>query len=439
MKKMFKFLVCAAVVIAGFTACSEEVTPVPDPDGPIQSVEPEGELTNATFNFQLSGSASTRTVYADGNENKNVSDFRVLIFNAIDNTLEVDTVRSLSTDPDSLLTISLVSGSKRIFVYANGGINGSAPFTSPGYASVPATGSVTVANFNGEYLLAPAGGLTPPNFYTDLPGMHSLYPKSSTEKFFYSSTVREALIGLAPGISANDSKVPGTDPVNANNYINVQLDRPVAKVSITKKVPSGNPEVASKIITMDSAGTIVTTSVQYKFWTVNVRMYPFQNYSSGQIVTPGYNPTSATDTTELKNHYARGLGKNSTNEYIEIPNSDAAHPPFYYISENNPSQKMKGNTTIAEVQAIFLPTKNHYVVLNASNPGSSVNYNESGGAFIIYPAAIDLGTASDMYLFKEAGKPGLPENTLFAGADAIKLAKKIYYHLENPSVPPNNT
>jgi hypothetical protein len=440
MKKIFKLLLCAAIVAAGFTACSEEVTPIPEPN-PVIPVENEGVPTNATFSFKLVGNdANTKALYPDGQENLTVTDFRVLIFKA-DNTLEVDTLRTIpTTTTDSLLTIPLVSGTKKIYVYANGGtVTVGPPITAATYLGIPATGGVTsLTGFNAVYSLV-TGTLTPPAFYTDVPNLHALYPKANGEKFFFSSTVKDAIIGLDPGISAADSK----QPTNAN-YITVELERPVAKVSITKNATSGATGVASpesgKIVTRDSSGVI--TDVQYKIWTVNVGMYPFQNTVNGVFTTPEYIPTSATDTTALKNQYAWALGNGTGNAYIAIPNRTVNAPAsgsgsYYYIPENNPSTKMKGNTTIAEVEAVFKPTKNHYVILDAAKPGSGVNYNEALSQFTIYPAAADLGSETDMYLFIKTGVNGLLENTLFAGANALKLAKKIHYHLKNPTVAPN--
>jgi hypothetical protein len=438
MKKIFKLLMCAAIVAAGFTACSEEVTPIIEPGPGIDQANSEGTPTHATFSFKLIGSAATKALNPDNQENSNVANFRVLIFRS-DNTLEVDTVRNIAAG-DSLLTIPLQSGTKKIYVYANGGaVTTSAPFTAAGYLTIPATGAVSVlGDINGVQSLV-SGSLTPPAYYTDVPTLHTLYPKTSTERFYFSSTVEEAIIGLDPGISAADSKDP-----NSVNYKNVFLERPVAKVSITKNETSGATGVVSptsgEIVTRDSTGVI--TSVQYKIWTVNVGLYPFRNTVNGTFTTPEYIPTSPTDTTNLKNYYAWGLGNGSGNAYIAIANRTTAPPSgggsYYYIPENNPSVKMKGNTTIAEVQAVFKPTHNHYVKLDGAKPGSGINYNEALTQFFAYPASGNLATASDMYLFIKTGVNGLLENTLFAGPDALKLAKKIYYHLENPTIAPNS-
>jgi hypothetical protein len=447
MKKMFKLLMCAAIVAAGFTACSEEVTPI-DPTNPNETDGPvvQGQPTNATFSFRLSEGARTRTVNPDNNENKTVTEYRLLIFKASDNSLEIDTVKTVSAVGDSLLTIKLVSGTKRIFIYANGGINAGPPVTAPPYLETPGSGGTfaigtgSYGDINGEYKFVTTS-LTAPAVYTDVPRMHSLYPVASGEKFFYSSTVRESTKGLDPGISAIDSNDP-----NSTNYMVVNLDRPVAKVSITKGIPSGPGATGTNIITRDSAGVI--SNVVYKFWTVNVGMYPFQNWVNGKIATPEYLPLSENDTTNLKNYYARELGS-GTNAYIAIADRvmtpTLAPPPapgsgsYYYIPENNPSVKMKGNTTIAAVEVTFTPTHLHYVKLDAAQPGSGVHYVAGTGTFTPYPASGNLPSVQangDMYLFTKTGVLGLLENTLFAGTDALKLVKKITYHILNPTQPP---
>jgi hypothetical protein len=437
MKKMFKLLMCAAIVAAGFTACSEEVTPIDSnnpggTDGPVV----KGEQTNATFSFKLSGTApSTKTVNPASFENTNVTEFRVLIFDAEDgDKLEIDTARTIANNAplaDSLLTIPLISGQKKIFVFANAGTTAAA-MTSNSTPSIPAKGSITtLGDINGAYSFVT--GSTGP--FTDIPGMHSLYPTAAAGKFFFSSSVRDAVKGLTAGVSAADSK----DPDNSN-YITISLDRPVAKVAITKRATSGPDAPTNTIITQDSAGVILTmpvanNSVKYKFYTVNVAMYPFQKGTNTQIETPWYEPTAPIDPLSL-NHYADALGSGSNADILVASRSgDPTAASFYYIPENNPNIKMKGNTTFAAVEAIFLPTKHHHVVLNATST-AGVNYNESQGFFTLTVSGDDLTTASDMYRYKVEGTPGLPGNTLFAGPDAVKLARKIYYHLENPSIAP---
>jgi hypothetical protein len=467
MKKMFKLLMCAAIVAAGFTACSEEVTPITDPTNPtVGPGEEEGQPTNATFSFKLSGtSANTKSLYPDATEVNppTVSEFRVLIFKG--NDIEVDTARAITTG-DSLLTISLTAGQKRIYVYTNGGYTpaGTNPYTPPtwpGYVGIPGKGAATtLANMNGIFRLAAAYLPAPvrADILSDLPEMHKLYPNPNSaaggptvSKFFFSNSVSNTLVTLVPGVSAADSKDPAGGA--ANNYIDIELERPVAKVSITKAIeskPDTGPLTQNTIITRDSSGII--TEVKYQIWSANVSMYPFQittGTGGAELVTPGYVPLNDNDTMNLKAQYARELGKyvDNTNQnvYIDIPNRGANAPAigsgyYYYIPENSPSEIMRGNTTIAAVQATFRPTKFHYVAYNSTyTTHLGVNYNESGGGFTPYPATDDLPSGQtnlNMYLFTKDDVLGLPENTLFAGTDALKLVKKVTYHVLNPGIAP---
>ena len=430
MKKTFKFFMCAAIVAAGFVGCSsEEVTPNENPGGLTEVTD--GTPTTATFSFKLSG-ADTKALTADGSENKTVTEFRVLVFNNADGALEVDTVRAIIAN-DSLLTIPLTSGFKRIYVYANGGITAGPPVSSPAYLGIPAKGSITtVSALNNAYSLVT--GASP---YTDLANMHPLY---AAGKFFYSSTVDSSLISLKPGVSSADSRDPNAS-VSQGNYINVWLERPVAKVSITKKDDSGPATgfVAGKIITRDSSGII--SNVQYRLSGLNAGMFPFKKTGAS---TP--EQTFSTTSDPLRpNFYVDNQGATMANNYIPVNNRGAAADiaigagNYYYLPENNPTTKQLGNTSFASVEATFLPTRLHYVAVNTSASGSGVNYNESMQQFIPTAATTDLATASDMYLLTEPGVNGLAVNTLFAGADAIKLAKKIYYHLKNPTIAPKAT
>ena len=427
MKKTFKFFMCAAIVAAGFVGCSsEEVTPNENPGGLTEVTD--GTPTTATFSFKLSG-ADTKALTADGSENKTVTEFRVLVFNNADGALEVDTARAIIAN-DSLLTIPLTSGFKRIYVYANGGITTGPPVTSPLYLSTPAKGGIAnLSALNGEYRLVTGSGP-----YTDLVNMHPLY---ASGKFFYSSTADSSLISLRPGISSADSKDPNV-AVSKGNYINVWLERPVAKVSITKSDASGPAVgfVAGKIITRDSAGII--SNVQYRLSGLNVGTFPFKKVGAS---TPE-RIFSMTSDPLRPNFYVDNQGATAANNYIPVNNRGVASEiaigsgNYYYLPENNPSTKQLGNTSFGAVEATFLPTRLHYVAVNASAPGSGVNYNESMQQFIPFAATVDLATASDMYLLTVPGVNGLAENTLFAGTDAINLARKVYYHLENPTIAP---
>jgi hypothetical protein len=415
MKKMFKLLLCAAIIAAGFTACSEEVTPI-DPNNPsgTDGTAATGESTYASFSFSVPG-GNTKSL-TTLTENTTIDNYRVMIFDNSTGKLEVDTVKLMgTTNPatDTLLTIILMSGSKRIYVYANGGYTAGPPPTSPTYVDIPAKGAGTfnytygtVSQINSIYTLG--SSTTGTAVQTDLTNMHSLYTGG---KFFYSNPVNENVYNLQPGVTANESQTQGN-----TNRLYIEIDRPVAKLGVRQTAG------ATSIETLDGKGNITPASIQYKVWNVNTQMYPFQNYDgAGTLITPEYIP-SATNTEALY-WYAREQGK-ASNAFIEVPNGAVpASSYYYYVSENSPSTKMKGNTTFANVEAIYLPKASYYV-------STAIAYNENaGGSWTPTPATQDLpAPGTDMYLLL-TGYTGLPVKTLFAGGSALTLAKKVFYHI----------
>ena len=415
MKKTFKFFMCAAIVAAGFVGCSnEEVTPNggnTDNGGILTKGE-----TSATFAFSVSGSSATKALYPDAtSENTNVVGFRVLLYDAGTGDLELDTVKTIAAN-DSLMTARVISGQKYIYVYVNG------PQTSE--MGIPANGAITgwgTNNFNPSYRLVTG---SPSPYFTDLINMHSLYPAGPTvNHFFYSSTTRqdEQIRTLIPAVVADSSRVPTNQ-----NYVNVNVDRAVAKVSVTKTVPSGPNAGAGEIITLDTLGKITPTSVQYHVFGANVETFPFQKWVSGVLTTPEYLPNQKIDpATPL--HYARALGATAANTRIAVATrSGVPTGSFYYVPENNPSSKRKGNTTIAAVEAVYLPMGGSYA--------TAVSYNNASQTFALTKPSANMTAPTDMYLFVLTGILGVPERTLFVGNDAKLLAKKVLYHIQNPNV-----
>jgi hypothetical protein len=435
MKKMFKLFMCAAIVAAGFTACSEEVTPIDDPTnpdnpGPVAEAQP----TYATFSFGVQDDAPGTKALQTQTENTGITDYRVMIFDAT-GKLEVDTTRQLGSSApavsaDTLLSIVLMSGSKRIYVYANGGFT--AGPTSPEYIGVPAKGdgtfnyvTGTTSMINQSYWLGGMTTATPPLpndgvVQTDLPRMHPLY---ASGKFFYSNRVSDNTYNLLPNVTLSQSQTDGN-----NNRLYIHIDRAVAKMGVRQTASADNNTNAT---TMDEKGEIKAGTIKYKVWNVNTRMHPFQNYDgTGTLITPDYIPS--TTNTQANLHYAREQGvrtdETHLNEYITIPYGTAIPSSgyFYYVSENNPSTKMKGNTTYANVEAVYLPKASHYV--------TGLDYNETPpGSWTTHAGNATLTTATDMYLLLTPGNVGLPVKTLFAGDNALNLALKVYYHIKNPA------
>jgi hypothetical protein len=341
-----------------------------------------------------------------------LTEYRVLIFNSA-NTLEVDTFKTLAQD-DSLLTVSLISGPKKIFVLVNGG-------TDVANLSTPAkgTGFNNYSQFNGIY-----------DFTTALTNLNLLYG-SNGSKFIYSSNVKDAPATLVPGVSALESQ-----DENNQNYLKITVDRLIAKVALTKQVPSGpdglamTGTLADKIITKDSSGYIEPATVRYRVWNINKGVYPFQNYDASNVLQTPYASLAPPHTA----YYAIEQGQATSPYYISIATrtGNPTNAQYYYVTENVPSVPYGTNTTRAEVQAVYRPIAGTYV-------SATIGYNEATSTFAPVAATTDLSTASDMYLFNEEGILGFPIGTLLAGPDAFKLARKVVYHMLNPSIPPNNS
>lgn len=413
MKKMFKFLVSAAVIAAGFTACSEEVTPI-DPINPESPVAPTGEETMATFAFKFNGSSlSTRALdAAPSSENKDVANYRVLLFDAVSGAIELDTVKTVQQG-DSLMTAKVLSGQKYLYVIANDG-------TASSVMGLPIKGAVGTFSANAFNAAFTTGSNTGQNA-PDLAGLRTLLGS----KFVYASTTKDHSVTLTPGRTISQSQTPGDD-----NFVDVYLDRAVAKVAITKLGISGplqssiSPTPPKAIITMDSTGCIDPDIVRYHIWGANAQTYPFQKWNGTTLITPEYVPTKDKDPNTLL-HYVRGLGAGTSNNRITIADrsGNPAATDYYYIPENNPQDKRKGNITIAAVEAAFLPLQKFHI--------TNVAYNDASQAFTVTNATTNIASASDFYLFNLDGILGLPQNTVVAGSDAKLVAKKIVFHLNN--------
>jgi hypothetical protein len=215
-----------------------------------------------------------------------------------------------------------------------------------------------------------------------------------------------SLITVEPGVSAVDSQDP-----SGYNYQSIDLQRTVAKVTVYQDAD------ASSLTTLDGSGTL--SDLKYSITTVNRSLYLFQNYVGAQLVTPEYIPTQTVDPL-TGSYYYRDYN------YQELL-TDLSASKAVYITENNPSSKLIGNTTVISIEAVFKPKKDYFI--------KDISYNEALRAFTVFPSETDLETASDIYVLTNPGVLGLFEGTLLAGVDAGKLAKKVTYHLLNPTVP----
>jgi hypothetical protein len=330
----------------------------------------------------------------DENETNVINDVRVLIFSNVTGDIEVDT--SLTTSPgNSMITIPIISGSKRILAIANAG-NG----------MLPAKGSAnTYADFSGAiYNISNTVPVSDP-----ATGIDNLSNLVKPAGYVMTNSTMSSLISVQPGVTAADSQDPSSP-----NHVSIDLQRAVAKVAVSQDAD------ASSLTAFDGSGTL--SDLKYSITTVNRSLYLFQNYVNGALITPEYIPIEYDPVSYY--HYYRFYN------YHELltRNSSPTKGMFIYITENNPSVKMKGNTTIVAIEAVFKPKKGYFT--------KDISYNAASGTFTVTLSETDLATASDIYRFTGQWVTGLNEGTLLAGVDAGKLARKVTYHLLNPTVPP---
>jgi hypothetical protein len=377
-----KRLIIFSAILA-LTACTSE-EPIADLDF---TGEKAGTPTFVTFTFNASEvDTKGSSMITDENETNVIHDVRLLIFNATDNAFEVDT--TLPSGGGSMITVSLIAGSKRILAIANAG-QGMLPAKGSG-ATYPDFSAATY-NISDTY---PVTAYT-----TDIDNLNNLVKPTG---YVMTNSTNSSTFILLPGITSSDSQIKGSP-----NHLSIDLQRTVAKVTVYRD--------ADVSLTTDGRGTL--SDLKYSITTVNRSLYLFQQYANGMLQTPEYIPATSIDSALYYHYY-------TSYNYRELV-TDLSASKAVYITENSPSVKKKGNTTFVTVEAVFKPKKAHFV--------TNISYNEETGAFTVTPSQTDLETASDLYRFK-AGVQGLSGNTLLAGVDALKLAGKIIYHLKNPSI-----
>jgi hypothetical protein len=372
--------------VLAFTACTRE-----EPIGLDPLDDEVGTPTYATFTFNAVDAATKSSMITDENETNVINDVRVLIFSSHDNILEVDT--SLTTSySNSMITILMISGSKRIFAIANAG-NG----------MLPAKGSAnTYSDFSGAiYNISNTDPVSDPA--TGIDRLSNLVKPAGYVMTNSNSPMN--YITVTPGVAAADSQTEGN-----SNYLSIGLQRAVAKVSVFQYANTS-------LTTIDGSGTL--SDLKYSIIQINRSLYLFQNYAGSQIVTPEYLPTQSYLDPDpvLDYHYYRFSDYQEL--FTELLASNLSATKAMYITENNPSIKLKGNTTFIGIEAVFTPKRGYFT--------KDISYDEILRTFTVTLSETDLETASDMYKFTSNGY--LLQNTLLAGVDAGKLAKKVTYHI----------
>jgi hypothetical protein len=335
MKKMFKLFMCAAVITAGFTACSEtEVIPGPGGEEPTET----GLLT---INF----SDPTPMTYAsgdvDGNatdDERTVFDVTILVFNMqgvckVDTTIPLAGLTPGTTGTGNTYKANIVVPLGNHHVYA--GVN----LTSDMKSKLGVKGTS-----NGVMQLVNLGTATVP----DLTEIGKLYTA-----------------GKFPMFSSEDRLV-NIEPKPATNPVTIPLDRLVAKITVCK----GTAFNTNNMDNLKASGAIFSQSINWSVGNLNGKIYPYgkanfgqdPNYDySGKLLDPNGGPVDY-----VKENFKNDFNTTDNTNYsawtgftlfADENATAAASRKAKYAPENNSALKRIGESTFAVVRAKFAPEK----------------------------------------------------------------------------------
>ncbi|MDR1202552.1 MAG: Mfa1 family fimbria major subunit [Tannerellaceae bacterium] len=338
MKKMFKLFMCAAVVAAGFTACSEEVTPIPGPD-----VNPT-ETGLLTINFK------NPTTYATDNgtpgEGK-LRDVTVFVFNS-SGVCEIDTLITLAqleaTNPGDqtpgiqhkAVNINVKTGFHTVYA----GIN-----LTSGDATKMREILRSANGFNQVVYLGTTDAQ--PKFTPNITEIQKLYVDNEFPMF--SADVQSLIIKSVPVGAANP------------NQVIIPLDRMVAKITVRRGADFSNPIN----LTVDGA-TFSATDLSWDLGNLNGKIYPYGR-ANNNTNDPNYDdaPASLTNQEGLDYRAANfvttfgtkgssvvGFTTSVNDNDVIINNRNARYAP-----ENNSLTGRGHESTYASIKAKFAPTK----------------------------------------------------------------------------------
>ncbi|MDH6306170.1 hypothetical protein M2459_002884 [Parabacteroides sp. PF5-5] len=379
MKKTFKFFMMAAIVAAGFTACSSE-------EGtPNETVGGGQELpsTYATFKFDDSGNKQSKALTSDANESKLVNSFRVIIFGGNVDPTSTPQVDESTTTADPLTVYLETSGLKKIFVVANDVA-----------ANLKPKGSLTYADLSG---IIDVG--------TTLANLTKVKTNANPSVFVMSNAFANCDYTLASGISEEDSKLASSE-----NNIVIDVKRLIAKLRLA---------LAGTTYGTTSDGKGGISDVSYRMWNVNSGVFPIE-----ETFAP-YGGTADFD------KYGDRVGIGSTGTDFITVTAETAAPAeggggYYYVTENKRtlrSEYLNGNTTYAAVKAIFTPKATYYY-------GAATQFTNVGNKFTIEVPTMDAVKGADFWKLDSipAGFSGLVIGAVYANPTTVK---QITHHFEN--------
>jgi hypothetical protein len=406
MKKMFKLFMCAAVVAAGFTACSEEVNPI----GPESGGTTETGVLTVKF--------ANPTTYADEEKaipfESNVKDVTILAFNSagackVNTTIDKD---KLTPDGNGGYKATIEVPVEQLNVFA--GIN-----------LKSGTINAMIATLETQYGFDKAinlGTVTEPSL----------------------AAIRELSAPNAFAMFSDNFKHVNVDP-NTSNPVSLSLDRMVAKITVRKKSTfddADNYKADGAIF----AAPNTLADVTWAMGNLNGKIYPYAKANEENGQDPNYDnkgqdlkiPTGGVVDYVKENFINEfktpndNYGAWDTDSFVVVDASDKVvnERRAKYAPENNSLKKRKGESTFTAIKAKFAPEKTYTFDASSNTvPQEVASYTPNLGQNLPYYVV----RASKTYYF--ADKPQADAYVTFltgAGQSAkveTYLGQYCFYHV----------
>jgi hypothetical protein len=325
MKKMFKLFMCAAVVAAGFTACSEEVNPInPEPD------ETETGLLTVKF--------VNPATYADPTDNGTadetaIRDVTIFVFKPSGLEIEKTFLFAELENGTKAAKIAVTLGDRTVYA----GIN----LTDQMKAKLRETNG-----FNNFVSLGTTDASSN-KFTPTIAEIQNLY--KAKEFPMFSAEVKSVTIVPVP-------------TGGSNNEVTIALDRLVAKITVRQ----GSEFLLPDNLTAD--GAKFDPAVTWDMGNLNGKIYPYAKANGGK--DPNYEYTGSLIDADGLDYRATNFVNNfdkTTNSLqqgykgysttVDLYSTVIGSRKANYAPENNSLGKKGHETTYASIRAKFAPTQ----------------------------------------------------------------------------------
>jgi hypothetical protein len=434
--KTIKFFMMAAVfLVAGFTGCVNDGpnNENNDSDEDKKTVEVEdGITTYATFKFSVEengpGTRANATMENDGSEFSiagKVKKLRLFVFKTGSSTVcELNKPIDIVNAADSIITVKVSSGTKRIFVLANESV-GMATLLSGIQEQ-----TTTLAQF---YETIYDLGNTPS--FTNINKLSELIDATQYGPGYLMSNPidKNSLQVLAANIDSLPSRT-GSGALMNNFHFNIQ--RAVAKTSI-KLINDG----------IKTIGKGSLSDIYFVAKNVNRSVRLFQKFDDDMVDlttaspvdsiryqphAPYYTEYDATAVAKYPNRYYAGY-----TDSVAI--TSAASTQSYYLTENTNLVPQLGNSTYAAIIATYKPGDSTVII---TDDFSKLTYSNLSGVIKFEPEKTVWNGSSfnfsgkGLYQLRGVNATGLPDSLFFTDKD---LAYTVAYILKYGYVPSSIT